>query len=283
MRSLIGAALILCVCVGCEGDSDDAGQTAAEVYCDTEATRSVKWSTSSAGDVAACSPAWAQATGEAPCRAPSDCEGAGRACVKKPGALGDLCVLRCGDGVTVCPTGMTCLQCEDSEPHCSTRSSCPAPRYPQVDGRGNPCDAWVPNCTDTVECCSTAGGRPSVCVETYLDFTTRDDFTSRTCNGTCETSADCSTGFCCLPFDTKESDSSAQIQLLGASGKPKTCFPPDIYDFCKSPASSGGSGGSGGSGSSGGGCGKCGTFGSHGSCCGPPFCAGDCIGSPCCS
>lgn len=271
----------------CDGGGEDSGGSSSEaVLCDTEATRAVTRSTSRAGEVATCSEAWVLATDEPRCVAPADCQAQGKACVKTPGKLTEQCSQRCGDGTTVCPEGMTCLQCEDSEPHCSTKSSCPDPRYPQFDGHGNAC-TWTPNCTDTPDCCSTSDGRASICVETFIDFTTREDYVSRTCEDTCETSSDCPDGFCCLPYDKQDPDGTAQIKLLGAHGAYKVCWPPNIYDFCKSATSSGGTSGGGSGGSSGGGssggCGKCGTYGSHGSCCGPPFCAGDCIGSPCCS
>jgi len=86
------------------------------------------------------------------------------------------------------------------------------------------------------------------------------------CGARCSTGSECQSG-CCIPL----ADHSANV-----------CAP---SSFCGGSGGAGGAGGTGGTG--GGSCGEpcpsgcCSPSGNI--CCKPPFCGGDCVGSPCCS
>lgn len=265
-----------------EAPSEDPfTQTTPVTYCNTPKTREKTVNTQRAGTVTYCSDAWVQATSSAPCIEQGACEATGQACVKKPGDKVDECRLPCGDGVVVCPEGTVCLDCTDSTPHCSTTSSCPNPYIPQYNGHGEPCTV-VWECTTTADCCPTSSGRPPVCVETETHYTTRENTTTRQCDNICTKTSDCTEGWCCLPFDASDSEYHTSTLVDDGASAPKVCWPPNIYDFCKS--ATGGTGGGGGGGGSGGDkCGNCGHTGSStSSCCGFPFCSGNCSLSPCC-
>lgn len=113
------------------------------------------------------------------------------------------------------------------------------------------CPAMYPTqtCIEAGEPCGGAGDccSGSLCID-YTNFGVY-------CGSLCTAVSQCKSG-CCQPLD----DGSASV-----------CAP---ADWCSGTGGSGGSGGSG--------CGSCGTFGSFGECCGGAYCAGECVGSPCC-
>jgi len=229
-----GGLVLAWALVAC-GSGEAAPSQASEVrLCDVPETRAHTVRTSRAGEVSYCSDAWVEATSSPPCIAEGDCQASGLQCVKKPGNLVYECRRPCGGGL-VCPEGEVCRQCEDSSPHCAPSSACPEPWFPQVNGRGESC-AWVTDCVTTDDCCSDRRGNPGVCIQKTSHFTTIENTVTTSCSSACKTASDCPENWCCMSFD--RADDEYYTSIVVDAPATSTCWAPDIYDFCTSPAGS---------------------------------------------
>jgi hypothetical protein len=284
--SLVAVLTFVTTLVGCTsaptiGDGGtDAGETLEGRPCSLDPSAEPMLKTSAAGIVQRCSDGWTQAENDGrPCLTPDECAGAGLVCVPTNGwvAWDTKCREPCQP--QACSSG-TCTACTDgSQSYCvkgsSTPVTCKTP-VPEVDGNGRSCtvEGSPYPCTATVQCCSHRLGAKATC---YQPLSNGSPVGSAHCDYHCKTNADCddiygsTTGYCCLDV------LSTKYRALGTAQGTKTCATKQYDSRCTRTPTGGGTDAGGGSK-----CGNCGTYGSFGSCCGGAFCAGECIGSPCC-
>lgn len=137
---------------------------------------------------------------------------------------------------------------------CGRTCECPEGTRCKINGAG-PGRFCGADCDHGVACPSD-----EVCVGYYSHAADPPELVNPRCAPTCTDDSSCHDGWECVTsyvdYDTTEPTDICQIA--------RSDDPP--------PRDAGGSDP----------CGRCGTFGSFGECCGGAYCAGDCIGSPCC-
>ncbi len=276
-------------CIEESGDDGDDGGGAGDSepdsgsYCTYDFAAEPMVDTSWAGTVQRCSEGWV--AGSSKCYTAGECEAAGMICAPRTGAyLYDTrCLYPCQpqacpgtDGLNVCKV------CENYAPYCDSDGECKPPMVPVVNGYGEPCsyETQPDPCSDGLQCCDSRYGYPASCFQLLGTDGQPNPYSDPYCKMHCETDGDCDlhlgaeNAYCCLDVLATE------YAYVGTQRGSRTCSTREFDDRCTRVPSSSSSGSS--SSSSGDPCNGCGTYGSYGSCCGEPFCAGECIGSPCC-
>lgn len=263
--------------IGCGTDEDEEEiKTESDpppTYCDVPATLERTTNTDRAGEVNFCSAAWVEVTDNVPCVSPAVCETENRQCMKEAGKLSEQCLLPCGGG-KICPEGMHCRDCEDSEPYCADTNTCPKPHLRRYDANGAECQqgqsvviAPAPadvtalceeynfnsrcdvSCWQSEQCCDSQQGQEMACIsdQRHYDALEKHELIQK-CVVTCDSVSDCGSEggqkYCCMPLDSDDDGRYKTSLLLGTASSSRICWYRGIHDFCPDISGGGGGGGS---------------------------------------